>query len=201
MRAKGMHIAVTIVISILIGAGIAWTQTVTLPYTFIPNTPARAGEVNANFIALQTNLASAIDRIYELEAKLAYMSIEETAEINGVAAPHVIFEGVNVHVRSGSGSTSDGGALTGLGNLIIGYNEEPASYGAARGGSHNLVVGVENQFSSHGGIVAGYQNTISNRYATVTAGRNNIASGQYSSISGGGWEDLRDRWSTVSRGP
>lgn len=198
MKAKGMHIAAIIIISILIGAGIAWTDTVTLPYTFVPNTPARADEVNANFVALQAELDLAINHIYELEAKLAYMSVEETAEIDGVAGPHVIFEGVNVHVRSGAGSTSDAGSLTGLGNLIIGYNEEPVSYDAGRGGSHNLVLGSENQFSSHGGIVAGYQNIISNQYATVTGGRNNIASGQYSSISGGGWED--PSWSNIASG-
>lgn len=42
---------------------------------------------------------------------------------NGLSGPHVMFEGVNVHIRSGSGSTSDGGSPIGLGNLIVGYNE------------------------------------------------------------------------------
>ena len=41
----------------------------------------------------------------------------------GLTTPKVFFEGVNVVIRSGAGSTDDGGTLSGLGNLIIGYNE------------------------------------------------------------------------------
>lgn len=51
-----------------------------------------------------------------------YVKVEPDI-INELSGPHVIFEGANVHIRSGSGSTSDGGDPSGLGNLIIGYNE------------------------------------------------------------------------------
>ncbi len=40
--------------------------------------------------------------------------------INGLDGPRVILAGVNLHVRSGSGSTGDNGTPTGLGNLIVG---------------------------------------------------------------------------------
>src|SRR5206468_2363338 len=114
-----------------------------------------------------------------------YVTID-TNTINGLAGPHLIFTGVNVHIRSGSGFTDDnvngGGMLTGLGNLVVGYNEGGP---AQRGGSHNIVGGTFNLFPSFGGLVVGRQNTISNQYATVTGGYQNEASGALSSILGG----------------
>jgi hypothetical protein len=75
--------------------------------------------------------------VAELEAKLAYVSIQ-MGEINGLKGPHVIIEGCNVHVQSGSGDTNDSAGLTGRGNLIIGYNEPPLTVVNGRLGSHNL---------------------------------------------------------------
>jgi hypothetical protein len=66
----------------------------------------------------------------------------------------VEFDAANVHVQSGSGSTS-AMPTNGLGNLIVGYNE-----GAHAGGSHNLVVGEEHTYTSWGGLVAGFFNSI-----------------------------------------
>jgi hypothetical protein len=115
------------------------------------------------------------NRLDALETLLASVSVE-----NG--GYDVIFTDVNVHIRSGSGSTS--GAVNGRGNLIIGYNEDAGS-NATRTGSHNLVVGPEHSYSSYAGVVAGYANEISGWYATVSGGVNNTASGNYASISGG----------------
>jgi hypothetical protein len=40
----------------------------------------------------------------------------------GVVGPNIVFTGANIHIVDGSGSTDDnGGALRGLGNLVIGY--------------------------------------------------------------------------------
>jgi len=49
---------------------------------------------------------------------------------------------------SGSGATE--GMINGLGNLIVGYNEDVGS-NATRTGSHNLVVGIEHSYSSYAG--------------------------------------------------
>ena len=90
----------------------------------------------------------------------------------GVSGPNIIFCGANIHIRSGSGSTDDGGTPRGLGNLIIGYDEDPQTFvdrspaGALphaalspgdRGGSHNLVIGAAHRFTqaAFGGLVAG----------------------------------------------
>ena len=82
----------------------------------------------------QADIVTLQVRVKALEAKPSggvpnlerYVTID-TNPINGVAGPHILITGANVHVRSGSGVTDDnvsgGGTLTGLGNLIIGYNE------------------------------------------------------------------------------
>ncbi len=118
-----------------------------------------------------------------------YVKVEPDETLDGVASPHVIFEGVNIHVRSGSGETGDQSELTGLGNLIIGYNEQPVTppedSPQDRTGSHNLVIGPDHNYSGHGGFVAGAQNTISGSNASVSGGKANVASGMTSSVSGG----------------
>jgi hypothetical protein len=59
-----------------------------------------------------------------------FVSVDPDPEI-GVIGPNIIFSGANIHIVSGSGSTDDGmlnnpsATLRGLGNLIIGYNEDP----------------------------------------------------------------------------
>jgi uncharacterized coiled-coil protein SlyX len=126
-----------------------------------------------------------------------YVSLNAAA-MNGVMAPNIVFSGVNLHLIDGSGYTSPTGGPTGLGNLIVGYNERVGS--EPRTGSHNVVLGLGNGFSACAGLVAGFQNTVSANWASVTggvanratgncanvsSGYNNTASGYYSSVSGG----------------
>ena len=105
--------------------------------------------------------------------------------------------GANLHINSGSGST--GGTVNGLGNLIVGYNELRGS-GDDRNGSHNIVVGTMQNYSSHGGLVAGYHNTISGDYASVSGGRNNNAQGSYASVSGGNGNTASGYVASISGG-
>jgi hypothetical protein len=152
----------------------------------------------------------------QVEALMTFVqAVEPFISVNpdpmdGLAGPHIIFEGVNVHVRSGSGATDDGwwspepgpppaGALTGLGNLVVGYNEDAMQI-RARAGSHNLVVGEEHAYSSYGGFVAGYNNNVTGEYSSVSGGSYNIASGGVSSVSGGQANGARGALSSVSGG-
>ena len=111
--------------------------------------------------SLQTELSS-------LKARLVSL----TSLLSGVSrSGHTLtFRGMNVHLESGSGSTA--GAVNGLGNLIIGYNENPGT----QTGSNNLVVGNGQSFTSYGGIVTGQDNAISAPFASVTGGEFNLAS-------------------------
>ena len=125
-----------------------------------PVVPTPAGAQAAGGQASETDVAAPdtlLARIEQLEARLAAaeaaittfeerpravpaaaLTLEDLAQfvrveegpLDGLIGPHVIFEGANVHIRSGAGATDDGsaggGALTGLGNLVIGYNEPPS---------------------------------------------------------------------------
>jgi len=106
--------------------------------------------------------------------------------------PHIIFSGANLHIVSGSGATNDNGNHTGLGNLIIGYDEDPAQAGfplnpGDRGGSHNVVIGVRHRFTqaAFGGLVAGEGNTISNTAASVSGVQNHTADAESAVVIGG----------------
>jgi len=92
-----------------------------------------------------------------------------------------IFEGCNVNIRNGSGSTF---TQNSLGNLVVGYNEETDRVNDRRG-SHNLVVGPGHSYTAVAGFVAGYQNTIGSWYPSVTGGKHNTANEPWSSVTGG----------------
>ncbi len=178
---------------------------------------------------LAARLVSAESKIIELTAQLAAVDIAglesrleeaekslenvqplldlgEFVSVNrepmyGVTGPHVIFEGANVHVRSGSDYTDDDTSLSGLGNLIIGYNEEPEKLNKGqREGSHNLVIGRFHRFSSWGGLIAGERNTISGPYSSVSGGSYNAATDDGASVSGGSENDATGPYSSVSGG-
>jgi hypothetical protein len=155
--------------------------------------------LEAKVTALQIQLTALQSLVNSLQASLTaaqpvlalapYVSVDPNPE-NGVAGPNIKFTGANIHILSGSNATDDnlshGGSLTGRGNLIIGYDE--VQFGTLqRGGSHNLVIGRFHSFTSSafGGLVAGEQNTISAKAASVSGGTNSTASGSYASVSGG----------------
>jgi uncharacterized coiled-coil protein SlyX len=117
----------------------------------------------------------------------------EMGTLNEVKGPHVVFTGVNLHVRSGRNATNDGGTLSGLGNLIVGYNETqsaPVVYDGAGcdrvlTGSHNIVMGTGNFFTSYGGIVVGSNHCVTSPNSSILAGDTNEAHGLNSAILGG----------------
>ncbi len=166
--------------------------------------------------ARATPSAGLTQRVAALEALLSCVSVNTTDTINGLAPPHIFFTGCNVHVRSGSGLTDDNtteilggdgtGELTGLGNLIVGYNEPkvfpPDSDPdiTEREGSHNLIVGAMHKYSNAGGFVAGFLNTVSGAFSSVSGGWFNTAVGPVSSVSGGNFNTASEQGSSVSGG-
>jgi hypothetical protein len=137
---------------------------------------------------LQAQVKELTERVQALEAKLACMSKD---------GDNVVFDKCNVYIRNGSGKTD--GAVNGLGNLIIGYNESTGE-NLKRTGSHNLVIGPEHAYTSFGGLVVGRENTISAPYASVTGGRLNTASGLGASVSGGSVNTASKDFASVSGG-
>jgi len=162
--------------------------------TVLQAAQAQIATLQARIATLESSPAGGGGGIPDLEK---YVSINPDP-MNGVNGPHLIFKGVNVHVLSGSGATVD--TTTGLGNLIIGYNEVDPSVGLNRTGSHNLVGGQMNSFSSSGGVVFGMRNAIRGQYAAILGGERNIASGPNSTILGGGLNTANGQFSTVYGG-
>ncbi|MEC7984704.1 MAG: hypothetical protein VX278_06045, partial [Myxococcota bacterium] len=116
----------------------------------------------------------------ELESLSNYLSVDETNHTIKLA-------GANVYIQSGSGYTDDDfvntASLTGLGNLIIGYDETAS--GDEKTGSHNLIIGSLHTYTSYGTVVAGYDNATLGAYTATTGGTGNQSLASYSSISGG----------------
>lgn len=98
----------------------------------------------------------------------------------------ITIAGANLNVVNGSGTTFETGNNS-LGNLVIGYNENPdGGLGPEdREGSHNLVIGIGHKYTSAGGLVAGRNNVIAARFTAVTGGLNNTANAEGASVSGG----------------
>ena len=139
-------------------------------------------------------------RVEENEKLLQFVQIVE-GPVNNLKGPNMIIEGCNLHVRSGSGSTYSGGNFAGLGNVVVGYNEEPDGLlEKERRGWHNLIIGGRHRFGSYGGLVAGHGNTISAPNSSVSGGFNNEASDRGASVSGGLFNRAIGLFSSVSGG-
>jgi hypothetical protein len=147
--------------------------------------------------------------ILELQARMDVLEAENAelkallAGVSRITDPNTSqdtlrFTNMNVQIVSGSGAT--GGAKTGTGNLIIGYNELRDGFPNDRSGTHMLVVGSMNNYSEFGGLVVGRSNTASGIYSSVSGGLDNTASGSYSSISGGRESTANGAYASVSGG-
>ncbi len=130
------------------------------------------------------------ERMATLEKKLAAMDVDD-------AANEVVISGANLRIVNGLGTTN---TTNGLGNLIVGYNEDRGGGTDTRIGSHNMVVGREHNFSSFGGLVVGLRNEISGEFASVSGGAGNTASGGAASVSGGNSNTASGGNSSVSGG-
>jgi hypothetical protein len=141
--------------------------------------------------------ATTLTNAAPLLAIAPYVSLNPSA-MNGVKGPNIVFQGANVHVRS----TSAEDDTSGLGNLIVGWNPLPLGTlpSPFRSGSNNLVVGADNDFTSYGGFVAGFDNTASGHYASVSGGERNTAGGDWASVSGGWGNTASQQHASVSGG-
>jgi len=157
---------------------------------------AQAGAIKSleSTVAAQ---ATTLTNAAPLLAIAPYVSLNPSA-MNGVKGPNIVFQGANLHVRS----TSAEDDTSGLGNLIVGWNPLPLGTPPSpfRSGSNNLVVGADNDFTSYGGFVAGFDNTVSGHYASVSGGERSTAGGDWASVSGGWGNTASQQHASVSGG-
>ena len=166
--------------------------------------------LDADITALESNTVLGLDGLLSLGSVLGQ--------------PTALFEGVNVQIMDGTGSTiSPPAALgsRGLGNLIIGYDETSSSSVCSVGphlnltdctnagadwdsnqkrGNHNLVLGLGNNYAQSAGAVFGLRNTVNRDYSTVTGGMNNVSAGTTSSITGGNDNRVGQNFAHISGG-
>jgi hypothetical protein len=158
----------------------------------------------ANEVAAREALGETVASLGETVAPLAslaplaplatYVSVQ-TGDINGLAGPHVIFSGANVHIQNGA---ADSLTANGRGNLVVGYNEDV--YGGERGGSHNVVIGAGHRYNFATGFVTGYVNRLGNMAASVSGGGFNNAGEFAASVTGGSNNNANGMYSTVTAG-
>ena len=147
-------------------------------------------------------LATLAERVTTLQTSVTTLEVALAAAQARLGCLHMdgpsdlVVEGCNLHVRSGTGSTF--AAVNGLGNLIVGYNENPDA--VERTGSHNVVIGPQHRYTSYGGLIAGGGNSVTAPYASVTGGTLNTASGFVSSVSGGTANTASGEAASVSGG-
>lgn len=164
------------------------------------------GELEERVAALEQQTAALVAAVEALEAENDDLR-ERVGAVEGTVSPlthddagdRLVVEGVNLEIVNGTGSTHT--SPNGLGNLIVGYNEQrPTGPPAERTGSHNVVVGDRHAWTHWGGIVVGIHNSILNDWTSVTGGRDNIASGEDATVSGGYTNVASGRQSSVSGG-
>ena len=209
---------------------LGYVMAVALLVALLAPLPASADEggIPAEIAALKTQVAALQKQVATLQKQLAAVQSNEaltlgpfvsvvSGVVDGVNGPHIYFTGANIHIVSGSGSTNDNGNPRGLGNLIIGYDENPGTYvdqsplqnlplgplaPGDRGGSHNLVIGAANRFTlnAFSGLVVGTANTIQAYGTSVTAGAGNVAPDYGSSVSGGFSNTAGSFYASISGG-
>jgi hypothetical protein len=161
---------------------------------------------------LETQNGALIARVTSAEAVVASVGSKLARVTTSPDGRQIVIEGANLHVRSGAGATD--APVNGLGNLIIGYDEQVIAYpfydrmgtgpekdsGSLKTGSHNLVVGDGHSYTSFAGVVFGHLNRITAPFATATGGRGHIAGAVAASVAGGVNALARGEASTIAGG-
>ncbi len=160
-------------------------------------------ELAAQLLALQRSLDAGVARVSTLEASVGPLST--LTEGMRRVGDDLFFEGRNVYIQSGEGSTYHSASLdvpgdpNGLGNLIVGYNEIDGRADGTTRGSHNVIVGPGNEYDGFGGLVVGrrsridgvgafghgFMNTASGAFSAALAGSGNLSDGTASAAIGG----------------
>ena len=151
-------------------------------------------------VGQQENSSGAVEiPIPELTSALGELT-DIQALLDGVTrnGDNLYFDGLNMHLRNGAGSTTISNAK---GNLVIGYNELRSIPPTVRLGSHNLVIGPEHSYSHHSGIIQGKGNSNTSAYGVLIGARmSSIFNGEAAAIFGGTGNQASGSGATVLGG-
>jgi hypothetical protein len=182
-----------------------------------------AGTVRADGLQVGASSFDSVD-LALLRELLDHITFVDEDDGNGNALRTLRLSAVNLQLVNGLGATN-GNAVSpfsltstttnGLGNLIIGYNEESKNVSNDRTGSHTLVLGTENNYLGFGGAVMGRRHSLEGPYSVISGGEdnttygnfaatiggaNNVASGDYATVSGGIHNAAAGTYSSVAGG-
>ena len=153
-------------------------------------------ELATVLIAQQQEIQALENQLYQQQQVMALLapllSLTPVAERSTYVNNTWRLSGMNVQLNNGMGTTH--GEANGLGNLILGYNEEEGGHrdaegalmaGELRTGSHNLVLGAGHSYASNGSLLGGHNNTAFGQGSSILGGQASLASGAWSSVLGG----------------
>ncbi len=137
-------------------------------------------------------------------------NLQTKTQFISVSGSDTLFTATNIHLRDGTGATVNStlspcvtdsdcgvgevcgtfnpslGSMTcavtsGLGNLIVGYDESPGT----KSGNHNLIVGPGHSYTKFASVVGGAGNSVTASFAAVLSGSNNEATEEGAAVVGG----------------
>ena len=149
--------------------------------------------------------AGTLDRVLALERRNAtwdtVMSLDTDRDLLTVVGADMLIAAGNLYVRNGMNASTSSEPPNGLGNIIIGYDEDSGVDAPdVKTGSHNLIIGPFHSYTSYGGIVAGSDNAVTGLSASVIGGIGNVAQGDGSAVCGGSQGLAQGPTSSVSGG-
>jgi hypothetical protein len=157
-----------------------------------------AAEQEAATSTLEDELAAVEDELAAIsEATTLPESVVRLAEVVTVdSSGDVVFEGVNVWIRSGEGTTD--ATPNGKGNLLLGYGESDGT--EARTGSHSLIIGPLNDWTAPYGLIVGSEHAISGAGSAIIGSVGASVSGTGSVVVGGSGGSVTHVYSVVVGG-
>ncbi len=134
------------------------------------------GSILREIADLVSQVRNLVDTVKDLKASNEALKARLKCVSTLSGGNDFIFEGCNVHVRNGLGTT---GSTNKYGNLIIGYNKNEVSL---RTGSHNVIVGDLHEYTSTGGIVSGTENALRGPNSTILSSIQSVSNASSGTI-------------------
>jgi hypothetical protein len=120
-------------IAVALSAGL-----ITIPHIGLADgIPQQIAALQAEVATLQGQVATLQSQVATLQANGALVLAPYVSVVNGLAGPHIIFNGANIHIQDGLGTTDDNtttilggtgtGTLTELGTWSLGMTRTPSA--------------------------------------------------------------------------
>lgn len=163
---------------------------------FTPEAIMVDGEELSEFlVGIQTTIVSLQNQVIALQTELAEVQSHLVFGLNDYVSVidstnTVMVSGANFQVTNGLGAAPNSWlgqtGTNGLGNLIIGYNEETGyAEEYVRTGSHNLVIGVGHSYMGYGNIIGGMRNVVNGQYSACISREAEMTWGNVNVLLGG----------------